>query len=340
MPDYLYFEDFQTGQTFDYGAYRVTRDEIIAFAREYDPQPQHLDEEAAKQTLLGKLCASGWHTAAMLMRINVDGMLGRSAGLGAPGIEEVRWIKPVLPGDVLSAHTVIGKTRASASRPDMGLVELTFTVRNGAGEDVMEQRNFVMFGRRGMKPPGPAQTVAATQAAPPPQPLATSAPDLAAAAAILGYLEDITMGETLPVGSYAFTRENVLAFARAYDPQPFHLDDEAAARSPFGRLAASGWHTASAFMKCMIATRDAAMQVAQARGEALPPRGPSPGFRELRWLRPVYPGDVIAYSTTPLEKRATSRPGWGLLSTQAVGVNQDGVRVYEYKGSSFRPMRG
>src|SRR4051812_18164349 len=113
MPDYFYFEDFETGQTYDYGAYRVTREEIIAFAREFDPQPQHLSEEAAKATMLGTLCASGWHTAAMLMRMNVDGMLGHSAGLGAPGIEEVRWIKPVLSGDVLSTHAVIGRTRAS-----------------------------------------------------------------------------------------------------------------------------------------------------------------------------------------------------------------------------------
>src|SRR4051812_46542778 len=123
MPDYLHFEDFHTGQTYDYGAYRVTREEIVAFAKEFDPQPQHLDEEAARKTLLGKLCASGWHTCAMLMRMNVDGMLGHSAGLGAPGIDEVKWIKPVLPGDVLSTRAVIGRTRASASRPDMGLVE-------------------------------------------------------------------------------------------------------------------------------------------------------------------------------------------------------------------------
>ncbi len=341
MPDLLHFEDFHTGQTFDYGAYPVTRDEIIAFAREFDPQPQHLDEEAAKQTLLGKLCASGWHTAGMLMRMNVDGMLGHSAGLGAPGIEEVRWLKPVLPGDTLSTHALVGKTRASASRPDMGLVEFTFTARNRAGDDVMTQNNVVMFSRRGAPPPQPAATAHAPQkAAMPRQSDAAPTPDLEAAGAILGYLEDVTIGVTLPVGSYAFTRENVLAFARAYDPQRFHLDDEEAARSPFGRLAASGWHTASAYMKCMIATRDAAMDAARARGEPLPPRGPSPGFRDLRWLKPVYPGDVISYTTTPIEKRATSRAGWGLVTTQAAGVNQDGVRVYEYKGISFRPTRG
>ena len=331
-----YFEDFQTGQVFEYGAYRVTRDEVIAFANEFDPQPQHRDEESAAKTMLGKLCASGWHTTAMTMRMHCDGFLADTSGLGAPGIEECRWVKPVLPGDVLRVRATIGKTRASMSRPEMGLVEVTFEVMNDRGELVMSQRCFNLFGRRGF------EAAPQPDAKPPAAPPAESSPmgERDVAAPVLGYLEDIVLGQTLELGAYEFTRENVTTFARAYDPQPFHLDDQAAQRSHFGRLAASGWHTAAAYMKCMIATRDGLMNAALARGETLAPRGPSPGFTNLRWLRPVYPGDVIRYSSTPVDKRPTSKPGWGLVFTLGAGVNQDGARVYEYRGSSFRPLRG
>ena len=333
----LSFEDFHPGQIFEYGAYRVTRDEIIAFAKEFDPQPQHLDEASAAKTMLGKLCASGWHTTAMTMRMHCDGFLANTSGLGAPGVEECRWVKPVLPGDVLRVRAAVGKTRASLSRPEMGLVELTFEVMNDRGELVMSQRCFNMFGRRGVEPAPQSDKKPAANAAPAAL-LQLADKDLTAP--VFGYLEDLKLGETLDLGAYEFTRDNVLAFARAYDPQPFHLDDEAAKNSHFGRLAASGWHTAAAFMQRMIATRDALMAAAIARGETLPPRGPSPGFRDLRWLKPVYPGDVIRYTTTPIDKRPTSKPGWGLVFTQGVGINQHGVRVYEYSGTSFRPLRG
>ena len=332
----LFFEDFQEGQEFRYGDYRVDRDEVIGFAKEFDPQPQHLDEASAAKTMLGQLCASGWHTAAMAMRMNCDHLLNDSSGLGAPGIEECRWMKPVLPGETLNVHARIGKTRASMSRPDIGLVEFSFDTANEAGEIKMSQRCFIMFGRRNPGAAAPAED--RPKATAPAEPAPASRSDITRP--VFGYLEDIVLGETLDVGSYEFTRENVITFARAYDPQPFHLDDEAALQSHFGRLAASGWHTAAAYMKFMIATRDRLMAEAVRRGETLPPRGPSPGFRNLRWHRPVYPGDVVRYSSTPVDKRPTSKPGWGLVFTNAVGVNQHGQRVYEYEGTSFRPLRG
>lgn len=329
----LYFEDCHEGQQLAYGAYEVTREEIVAFAQEFDPQPQHLSEESAKQTMLGVLCASGWHTAAMTMRMHCDHFMNRAAALGAPGVEEVKWLKPVLPGDVLTLRGQVGKMRASVSRPEMGLMEMTYEVFNQRDEAVMSQRNFLLMGRRNFTPAPPKANADSTS------PAAAEASGGQNATAILGYLEDVRIGETLDLGAYEFTRENVTAFARSYDPQPFHLSDEAAAQSYFGKLAASGWQTAAAFMKRMVATRDAMMRDILERGEKLPPRGPSPGFRDLRWLRPVYPGDVVRYSTTPVEKRATSRPGWGLVFSQGVGVNQHGQRVYEYRGSSFRPLR-
>jgi acyl dehydratase len=141
--------------------------------------------------------------------------------------------------------------------------------------------------------------------------------------------EDIEIGFSADLGSYDFTRENVLAFARRFDPQGFHLSDEAAARSHFGRLAASGWHTAAAWMKCYVATNDRQL-LENVMGVQ---SGPSPGFTELKWPRPVYPGDRVRYSTRVTGKRElASRPEWGLIFSHNEGINQHGELVFSFSG--------
>ena len=147
------------------------------------------------------------------------------------------------------------------------------------------------------------------------------------------YLEDLEPGRVIALGSYAFTRENVLAFATRFDSQPFHVDDEAAARGPFGKLAASGWHTAAAWMKCYVATNQAGEAAMRAEGREPAPLGPSPGFENLKWLKPVYPGDVVHYRSTVTAKRdLATRPGWGLLFSHNEGFNQSGDVVFSFDG--------
>jgi acyl dehydratase len=334
----IHFEDIPVGHVFEYGSYPVMREPMIAFAQEFDPQVQHLDEKGARLTMLGQLCASGWHTAAMTMRMNCDGFLLNAASLGAGGVDEVRWTKPVLPGDFLHVRGKVVAARRSASRPEMGIVDIEFNVLNQNDEIVMVQRGPILFGCREPEEPTADAVIAKRSGGSTGFPAAP--PRIAEGySAILGYLDDIELGARLDLGSYEFTQDNVRRFAEAFDPQPFHLDEEAAQKSYFGRLAASGWHTAAAFMHCMIDTRNRVIAELTANGEPVPPRGPSPGFKNLRWYKPVYPGDVISYSSTPIEKRTTSRPGWGLLTSLGVGVNQNGVRVYEYYGSAFRPVR-
>ena len=118
------------------------------------------------------------------------------------------------------------------------------------------------------------------------------------------YLDDIAIGCEETLGSHHFTREAVLRFARRYDPQPFHLDDAAAARSHFGALCASGWHTAAAWMKCYVDFNARHRKERAERGEQLPEIGPSPGFENLKWLKPVYPDDVVTYICRMTDKRA------------------------------------
>jgi len=144
----LYWEDFKVGDTAPIGERTVDKDEVIAFARAYDPQPFHIDEAAAGQSMFKGLIASGWHTVAMTMRMMCDSYLNRSASLGSPGVDNVRWLKPVRPGDTLKGRRVVLETRASQSRPEMGVVKMRWEVSNQHDELVMTMEGYGMFQRR------------------------------------------------------------------------------------------------------------------------------------------------------------------------------------------------
>lgn len=133
-----YFEDIAVGTRSSFGRYEVTRDEVLEFARKYDPQSFHMDDEAAARTHFGRLSASGWHTCAMVMSMLVENLkTNRQAGLGSPGVDELRWIKPVYPGDTLRCETEILSKRQSESRPEMGFFKSKLTVFNQNDEIVM-----------------------------------------------------------------------------------------------------------------------------------------------------------------------------------------------------------
>ncbi|MCA1662225.1 MAG: MaoC family dehydratase [Novosphingobium sp.] len=133
-----YFEDIPVGQMHAFGCYEVTREEVLEFARRYDPQPFHLDDAAAAATHFGRLSASGWHTCAMTMAMLVESMKERAqAGLGSPGVDELRWLKPVYPGDTLRAESEVIEKRRSASRREMGIFKSRITVFNQDDAPVM-----------------------------------------------------------------------------------------------------------------------------------------------------------------------------------------------------------
>jgi acyl dehydratase len=150
-----YFEDFRAGEVVRLGRRRVTADEIVAFAREYDPQPFHLDEEAAAASPFGGLIASGWHTAAIFMSLFVREILLDSASLGSPGVEELRWLQPVRPGDELTGVVRVVETRPSERNPRRGTVITESEVLNQDGEIVMRMRARGLFARRTSPPPPP-----------------------------------------------------------------------------------------------------------------------------------------------------------------------------------------
>ena len=134
-----FYEDLAIGQKQAFGHYEVTREEVIEFASKYDPQPFHLDDDAAAATHFGRLSASGWHTCAMTMAMLVENLkANRQAGLGSPGIDQLRWKKPVFPGDTLRCESVVIEKRRSGSRPEMGIFKSSLTVFNQNDEPVLE----------------------------------------------------------------------------------------------------------------------------------------------------------------------------------------------------------
>ena len=156
----------------------------------------------------------------------------------------------------------------------------------------------------------------------------------------MSYFEDIVIGARHELGSYTFTAERIKAFASKYDPQPFHLDEEAGRKSLFGGLAASGWHTAAACMRVGVDSRRRAAERAKARGDGVVAGGPSPGFRNLRWPKPVLAGDTVTIFSEVMSKRATvTRPQWGLVFVLNTGENQHGELVFSFEASAFVARR-
>ena len=148
------FEDLTVGRVFEFGGMTVARDDIVRFATEFDPQPFHVSEEAAAKSLFKKLSASGWHTCAMVMRMTCDGYLLDSTSLGSPGIERVKWTRPVYAGDTLRVRLTVLEARPMNSKPHIGLVRLRSEALNQHDEVVLEMEAWGMFGRRDVEPLG------------------------------------------------------------------------------------------------------------------------------------------------------------------------------------------
>src|SRR6478736_1127154 len=337
----LQFEDFVAGEVTRSRGIAVSQDELIAFASRYDAQDFHVDPEAAKASFVGGLIGSGWHSCSLLMRLMAEEFLLDSTGMGAPGIEEVKWLRPVFPGDTLSARRTVLETKASRSRPEMGLVRFRLELLNQRDEPVLEQTNWIMFGRKGSGiAPQPAGNWLAHSAQYERPAIESPLEEPATAAEPTRFFEELEIGSRHELGSFVFTAREIVAFARSFDPQPFHMDEAAAEASSFGKLAASGWHTAAVWMATMVSHRERQLAATTGRPARL---GPSPGFKNLRWSKPVFAGDRITYFSEVIDKReSASRPQWGLFFHRNTGVNQHGEEVFSFDGCVFveRKPRG
>ena len=157
----------------------------------------------------------------------------------------------------------------------------------------------------------------------------------------MNFFEELEIGRRREIGSFTFTAEAIRKFAAQFDPQRFHLDEEEGRKSLFGGLAASGWHVGSVCMKLLVANGQRQIQEAVARGEKIAVWGPSPGFRDLRWLKPVLAGDTITYATEVAAKRLSEkRPEWGIVEARNTGTNQRGELAFSLLATAFVPRRG
>lgn len=339
--DLIHHEDVEIGRTVSFGRKEVSKEEIIRFARSFDPQLIHLDEEAAKKSIVGGLCASGFHSCAIMMRMLADDVLNQSTSLGSPGIDDVRWIRPVRPGDVLSARFVCTEKRVLSSRPTVGLSKITFEMINQNGETAMTWASNQLLKVRDPKPAEPkADASKAQSSAPPklesfwdipkgPEPSRTS-----------NFFEDRVLGETYELGSHTFTRDEIIAFAKEFDPQPFHLDEAAGKASLFGGLSASGWHTTAIWIRHFVAYRQKLEAELRDKGIRSAVYGPSPGFKNVRWLKPVYPGDTLSFrARTAALVDWKSRLDRGLIQTDTQGRNQNGDIVFSIRGQILAERR-
>jgi len=156
----------------------------------------------------------------------------------------------------------------------------------------------------------------------------------------MNFFEDLEIGARREIGSFTFTTEAIKKFAAQFDPQRFHLDEEAGRQSLFGGLAASGWHVGSVCMKLLVMNGQRQIQEAVARGEKVAAWGPSPGFRDLRWLKPVLAGDTLTYATEVASKRTSEkRPEWGIVEARNTGTNQRGELAFSLLATAFVPRR-
>ena len=337
----VHWEDIAVAQPAVYGAYEVTKDEIIAYARVYDPQLHHIDEEAAKLSLTKGLCASGWHSCAMFMRIFYDGTLKNSTSLGAAGIDEVKWLKPVRPGFVLKVRTTCEEKRLMRSRPGVGIARMKHELLNQHGEVLMSIENSQFMGVRDPANAAAFETASPATAAGPPKAAATPAAMATNEEIPRGnHFEDQIIGRRTQLGSHTFTSADIKAFAQKFDPQPFHVDEAAAKTSLFGGLCASGWHTAAEFIGHMIRARLKEEEIFRSNGESIAMWGPSPGFKNLKWPKPVFAGDTIRFRVTNSGKvDLKSRPERGMLVFLNEGFNQKDELVFQVTGQILVPRR-
>ncbi len=157
---------------------------------------------------------------------------------------------------------------------------------------------------------------------------------------MMRFFDDLKVGDKVTLGSHLFTAEDIKTFAAQYDPQAFHMDEAAGAASHFGALVASGWHTAAIWMRKMVDYRKREADILQARGEGVPGIGPSPGFRDMRWHKPVFVGDTVTYATEVVELRPSqSRPQWGIVGFLNSGANQHGEPVISFVSTAFIERR-
>ncbi|MES0383975.1 MAG: MaoC/PaaZ C-terminal domain-containing protein [Hyphomicrobium sp.] len=322
----LIWEDFTVGQVLTFGHCELSRESIIAFAREYDPQPFHIDEQAARLTMLTGLAASGWHVCTVFMGMLHDGLLSRCRFAGLYAIDEIKWRIPVRPGDQLACRVTCLGTNPQSGRPGHGLCNFHCEALNASGRTVMSWWLQLQFARRDGV--GDSGVIFERKRRP------STVARLQGGQAIK-FFEDVCPGDEIMLGSYAFSAERVVAFNKHYGSQPIHPD-----AAPDG-LSTSGWHVTAICMQRLVRYYIREAQKLRAVGRPVPQLGPSPGIKHLHWHRPVnHADDILTFSCWAERKvEVTSKPGWGVLVAGIDVRNQHNECVVSFYPQLFLERR-
>jgi len=308
VSEHLYFEDFPVGATREFCRYDLTREQIEAYAADFDPLLGARSSEAGTPT------ASPWQLPALLMRLNYDGWMNEAAARGAPGVDEARWLRPLAAGETLSARYTVRSARVSRSKPHLGLVQFFYELLGDDRTPVFSQLNSVMIELR-----APQQAEA----------------DVRADGAVRNSDSSAYLGEgaAIALGTVDFPADQVIDFGHIYDPQPFHIDAAAAQAGPFGALAASGWHTAAGWARAYATA-------IKAGTPGLPKPERLKWLKPLRWRKPVFAGDRIAFEFVP-GRVAKSADGDGVMTAIGRGRGANGAAVFEFTlGMTVSDNRG
>ena len=318
----LCWEDFSAGQKFHFGHNVIGRDDIVRFARLYDPQPFHTDEHAAKLTMLEGLAASGWHVCTIFMRMLDEGLLSRCKHAGIDTIDEVQWRVPVRPNDQLRCRITCLDLQPSLANTGHGLGIFYCEAINSHQDTVMTWRlQLKLVSRNGIGD----------------QCSAVSKKNARASSVVrrskehaINFFEDVQVGDDIELGSYTLSRERILAFNTNYGHQPVHPD------ARLGHVSASGWHLTAIWMQRLVRYYNREARWLESTGRAVPQLGPSPGVKDLRWHRPVYEGDTLSFSCWAERKVGmSSKSGWGLLYVGSDVYNQDSELILSFHAFLF-----
>lgn len=308
MSEHLFFEDFPAGATREFCRYELTREQVEAYAVDFDPLLGARESEA------GAITASPWQSPALLMRLNYDGWMNEAAARGAPGVDEARWLRPITAGEILSARYTVRSARVSRSKPHLGLVQFFYELLGEDGGPAFSQLNSVMIELRAPQAAGNEARADGTVRNSDGTTAANEQP-------------------AIPLGAVDFPADKVVAFARIYDPQPFHVDAVAAQTGPFGALAASGWHTAAGWARAYATSLEAGTP-------GLPKADRLRWLKPLRWRKPVFAGDRVAFEFVP-GGVAKSADGDSVMTAIGRGRDGNGATIFEFTlGMTVSGTRG
>jgi acyl dehydratase len=309
------WEELGTGTTLDLGRLTFTRENIVSFAAEFDGQPFHLDDDAARRTLLGGLSASGWHTCTTIADLLSRVFVRQSIDVEIVGAGEVAWLKPVRPDDEISVQVTWGQKLACAC--GNGLLACTVMIEacNGRGEKVLRWQADCIF-RRGNEVQQPDAANCSLRRGHRSRVSRRSKIDF------IKFFDDIAEGDTIELGEYAFTGNRIADFRQQYFTGGLSRERCERAISSCAAPTAAGWHVAAAWMHCIVRSYGWQSERLRRLGRPVPLLGPAAGIRHLRWHAPVRAGTVISFRAWAERKlEISSHPDWGLLVVGAEGLD-------------------